>query len=117
MHISADSLWSSRGRVVALVLVAAWLASLTTSAHAGVFKRIVFESGTEGYNIYRIPTIVKAANGDLLAFAEARSGGDASEIDIVMINALAVRLADIAVVVKLKKLVVPVLVAVTRQMN
>ena len=56
----------------------------TGNLQAGVFKQTVFESGTEGYNIYRIPTIVKAANGDLLAFAEGRSGGDASEIDMVM---------------------------------
>ncbi|BBO34636.1 exo-alpha-sialidase [Lacipirellula parvula] len=53
-------------------------------ATAGVFKVPVYQSGTEGYNIYRIPTMVKAANGDLLAFAEAREGGDASEIDIVV---------------------------------
>jgi sialidase-1 len=51
---------------------------------AGTLKQVLFESGVGGYNIYRIPTIVRAANGDLLAFAEARSGGDASEIDIVM---------------------------------
>ena len=49
------------------------------------FEKVnVFTSGTEGYNIYRIPAIVKAGNGDLLAFAEARAGGDASEIDLVM---------------------------------
>ncbi|WP_425400017.1 exo-alpha-sialidase [Aeoliella sp.] len=64
--------------------MASLLAIGTTDAHAEFVKRLVFESGTEGYNIYRIPTIVQAANGDLLAFAEARSGGDASEIDIVM---------------------------------
>lgn len=44
----------------------------------------VFEAGQEGYKIYRIPAIIKAANGDLLAFCEARAGGDASEIDLVM---------------------------------
>lgn len=44
----------------------------------------VFEAGQEGYPIYRIPAIVQAANGDLLAFCEARQGGDASEIDLVM---------------------------------
>ena len=38
----------------------------------------------DGYNAYRIPAIVQAANGDLLAFCEARQGGDASEIDIVL---------------------------------
>ena len=32
----------------------------------------VFSNGTEGYACYRIPSIVRAINGDLLAFAEAR---------------------------------------------
>jgi sialidase-1 len=58
--------------------------SASLGSHAGVFEVEVFRSGTEGYNVFRIPTIVSAANGDLLAFAEARSGGDASEIDVVM---------------------------------
>ncbi|MCA8995627.1 MAG: exo-alpha-sialidase [Planctomycetaceae bacterium] len=44
----------------------------------------VFQAKTEGYNVYRIPAIIRAANGDLLAFCEAREGGDASEIDLVM---------------------------------
>ncbi|MCA9031251.1 MAG: exo-alpha-sialidase, partial [Planctomycetaceae bacterium] len=44
----------------------------------------VFQNGTGGYNAYRIPAIVQAANGDLLAFCEAREGGDASKIDLVM---------------------------------
>ena len=44
----------------------------------------VFEAGTLGYKVFRIPAIVRAANGDLLAFCEARQGGDASEIDLVM---------------------------------
>lgn len=43
----------------------------------------VFRNGTDGYNNFRIPAIVRAANGDLIAFCEARSGGDASEIDLV----------------------------------
>ncbi|MEZ6056991.1 MAG: sialidase family protein [Planctomycetaceae bacterium] len=45
---------------------------------------IVFQNGAEGYQNYRIPAIIQAANGDLLSFCEARSGGDASEIDLVM---------------------------------
>lgn len=70
-----------------MLAIAAWasvgcLASV--AAQAGIFKVSVYQSGVEGYNIYRIPTMVKAANGDLLAFAEARAGGDASEIDIVV---------------------------------
>ena len=43
----------------------------------------VFVAGDDGYKVFRIPAIVKAANGDLLAFCEARQGGDASEIDLV----------------------------------
>lgn len=45
---------------------------------------VVFEKGSGGYNVFRIPAIVRAANGDLLAFCEAREGGDASEIDLVL---------------------------------
>lgn len=53
------------------------------------FKMVnVFRNGEGGYRIYRIPTIVKAANGDLLAFCEARSGGDLSEIDLVLKRSL-----------------------------
>lgn len=44
----------------------------------------VFRAGTDGYNIFRIPAIVRAHNGDLLAFCEAREAGDASEVDLVM---------------------------------
>ena len=55
-----------------------------TPAFAGIRETVVFQSG-EDYHTYRIPTVIKAANGDILAFAEARaSQGDASEIDIVM---------------------------------
>ncbi len=43
----------------------------------------VFQNGTDGYKVFRIPAIIKAANGDLLAFCEARTGGDASQIDLV----------------------------------
>ncbi|MEO2027453.1 MAG: sialidase family protein, partial [Fuerstiella sp.] len=43
----------------------------------------VFQNSTDGYKVFRIPAIIKAANGDLLAFCEARSGGDASDIDLV----------------------------------
>ena len=44
----------------------------------------VFEAGQDGYNFFRIPVIIDAPNGDLLAFCEARQGGDASEIDLVL---------------------------------
>ena len=51
---------------------------------AGFPTATVFQAGTDGYKIYRIPAVVKAANDDLLAFCEAREGGDASKIDLVM---------------------------------
>lgn len=54
-------------------------------ADAEEFKSTtVFRNSSDGYNIYRIPAIVRARNGDLLAFCEARAGGDASEIDLVL---------------------------------
>lgn len=46
----------------------------------------VFESGKDGYKIYRIPAIIKAGKERLLAFCEGRVGGgsDFGNIDIVM---------------------------------
>ena len=46
----------------------------------------VFESGIDGYHTYRIPALVTAANGDLLAFAEGRVDNekDNGNIDLVL---------------------------------
>ncbi|PSK99028.1 sialidase-1 [Murinocardiopsis flavida] len=46
----------------------------------------VFAAGGEGYASFRIPAVVAAANGDLLAFAEGRKGGpsDTGDIDLVL---------------------------------
>jgi sialidase-1 len=46
----------------------------------------VFVSGTEGYKSFRIPAIIKAPNGDLLAFCEGRvnGSGDFGNIKIVL---------------------------------
>jgi len=48
-------------------------------------ENTVFKSGNDGYAAYRIPAIVRAADGSLVAFAEARLGGlsDTGKIDIV----------------------------------
>lgn len=65
------------------VVLTAWLLC-TLPASATEFPAVtVFQNGQDGYNVFRIPAIIKAANGDLLAFCEARTGGDASEIDLV----------------------------------
>lgn len=46
----------------------------------------IFVSGSEGYACFRIPAIIQAPNGDLLAFSEGRKGGcsDTGDIDLVM---------------------------------
>jgi len=67
--------------IAALVVV---LFGLAVASAARFPVTSVFEAGQEGYKIYRIPAVIKAANGDLLAFCEAREGGDASKIDLVM---------------------------------
>jgi sialidase-1 len=59
------------------------------TAQADVASTLVFTKNTEGHDCYRIPTIVKANDGALLAFAEGRNGGagfcnDLGEIDLVM---------------------------------
>lgn len=46
----------------------------------------LFESGSEGYQCFRIPAIVTTTEGTLLAFAEGRKNGcsDNGDIDLVM---------------------------------
>jgi sialidase-1 len=46
----------------------------------------VFVSGQDGYHTYRIPAVIRAKDGTLLAFCEARksSGGDSGNIDLVL---------------------------------
>ncbi len=47
---------------------------------------VVFRSGGPGYDTFRIPALIEATNGDLLAFAEGRVGGrsDSGDIDLVL---------------------------------
>ena len=47
-------------------------------------ETIVFQSGAE-YFTFRIPSIIEAPNGDLIAFAEGRESlRDEGDIDLVM---------------------------------
>jgi sialidase-1 len=63
------------------------IASILALAHPVYAKEtLVFANGSDGYHTYRIPALITAANGDILAFAEARKsgGGDSGDIDLVL---------------------------------
>ncbi|MCA6495194.1 MAG: exo-alpha-sialidase [Chitinophagaceae bacterium] len=66
-----------------LLLLLAILPLLTSAQTDHV---VVFRSGESGYHTFRIPAIIRADNGDLLAFCEGRKNGsgDFGNIDIVM---------------------------------
>ena len=59
---------------------------LATSAIAEIDEQIIFKSGEEGYSNYRIPAVITAADGTLLAFCEARKDhrGDSGNIDLIL---------------------------------
>jgi sialidase-1 len=72
----------------AILLAAAtiWLPFTPAAAAApGCASSVPFTSGTEGYDTFRIPAVVRAANGALVAFAEGRrdSAGDSGAIQTV----------------------------------
>lgn len=50
-----------------------------------VNRSMVVEKGTDGYDNFRIPVLVRAPNGDLLLFCEGRvSGSDFGNIDVLL---------------------------------
>jgi len=58
---------------------------LSGSALAGpLMQKSLFVQGREGYNNYRIPALLTTQAGTLLAFCEAREGGDSSDIDLLL---------------------------------
>lgn len=71
-----------------IVICAAALSAALFLAHSIVSAQgvTVFEEKMSGYAGFRIPAVVKAADGSVLAFAEARRNGkgDAGDIDLVM---------------------------------
>ena len=50
----------------------------------------IFKSGSDGYNTFRIPSLVTTSSGVVLAFAEGRknSSSDSGDIDLVLKRSL-----------------------------
>jgi sialidase-1 len=67
-------------RLITLFALAAGIAA------AAVEQTDVYVSGQDGYHTYRIPSIVRLADGTLLAIVEGRKtgGGDAGDIDLLV---------------------------------
>ena len=51
-----------------------------------IFRKDVFAKGVDGYNTYRIPTMVVTAKGTLLLFVEGRvnSRHDMGDVDMLL---------------------------------
>ncbi|MBN8825460.1 MULTISPECIES: sialidase family protein [unclassified Spirosoma] len=60
--------------------------AVSTPVKPNLDETVVFRNGEDGYTCYRIPAIVKAPSGELLAFAEGRKTdcGDYGDVDIVL---------------------------------
>lgn len=78
-------------RWLSIAAIAAMVGALLTpgTAHAAEpyhEEQAVYTARTDGYFCFRIPAIVKATNGDLLAFAEGRINNcdDRGDIDLVL---------------------------------
>lgn len=67
-----------------VMLLFLWLINCMMMAQNTGMK-FLFKNHKEGYNVYRIPTIIKTASGKLLVFCEGRNSLlDKGDIDIVM---------------------------------
>jgi sialidase-1 len=72
--------------LLSLVLVGALTGSPVAAEEPLFEQQTLYKQGDFGYACFRIPAIVKAANGDVLAFAEGRvkDCGDDENIDLVL---------------------------------
>ena len=78
-----------------MIRACAWLVVIALGSGALAVRQVplpgprfteVYQSGDGGYHTFRIPSVIAARNGTLLAFAEARRFGanDAGDIDLVV---------------------------------
>ena len=49
-----------------------------------IYSSILWQRGKGKYKNYRIPSLIVAPNGTILAFCEGREGGDSGDIDVLM---------------------------------
>lgn len=75
-----------RFAMIVLFWSVAAMARVWTAAAAGPEQVDVFLSGQDGYNTYRIPSVVVTTKGSVLAFCEGRkkSSSDTGDIDLVL---------------------------------
>lgn len=78
-------------RALALLTIVLLTVGLTAGAapavSTGLFEeQVLYQQGAFGYACFRIPAVVRATNGDVLAFAEGRvkDCGDDEDIDLVL---------------------------------
>ena len=71
---------------VRLTSISVFILLVATSMVPAQSLNYLFESGTEGYNTFRIPALIVSKNATLLAFAEGRknTSSDTGDIDIVL---------------------------------
>ncbi|MGE3820276.1 MAG: exo-alpha-sialidase, partial [Isosphaeraceae bacterium] len=74
-----------RQRVKHVTLDPQKLGTKSAAQPAGLSQTDVFLAGSEGYHTFRIPSLLVAPGGDLLAFCEGRKAGrgDSGDIDLV----------------------------------
>ena len=74
-------------RSIFLLVLITLFPSISFSQDIQTFnEQAIFTNGTDGYKCFRIPAILTASNGDLLAFAEGRVKGcnDYGDVEIVL---------------------------------
>jgi sialidase-1 len=69
-----------------LVLTASFCFITSSAQQTGKKLNYIFESGSSGYNTFRIPALITSKSGILIAFAEGRknTSSDTGDIDLVM---------------------------------